>query len=205
MSILISYNSEAGASSIIGYLQNWKVEFERSPGAGVRVGDFSGRDTPLSGSQYAVGGRTSDYGFIAGSDSNNGLKAVTNWSLDHGSTFRSYFWGKLDSITLGQHLSGREQFSMNEDVVAFRGLGLSATKEEGNPNAVHNIISSLAAGDIDPLRHLLDQMLSSHNLSTAATFDQVAAAMPSIATASPVASIALAGADHAGWDWAFAA
>ena len=203
MTLSIKYTSEIGAKPIAEYLQEWKDGYVTSSGWGVVNGGFSGRETPLVGDQYAIVSRITEFAIIAESATPNGLKGEVNYYLAPGSTYRDFFWGELDVVKLGQGLEGRSNYLLNENVVSFGGLDVKAERVEGGGNPVDNLINSLAAGKIDLLDNILNKMLNSLNLSTASTFDQVAAAAPSVAI--PSTPLALAGGGSSEWDWAFAA
>ncbi len=209
MSISVSYKSELGAIKIADYLQDWETGFEtaghgsRNPGGFNKGGMFGS----FQGEQYGTQGKTSDYAMIAESNTPNGLHYVFSMFTPTGDNMNHYLWGSLDNVQLGQDLNGGKgtNFTLTEENVSFNGLNLSAPEgagREGNP--VHEVVYGLMKGNADPLEATLNKLLAEYNLSTAATFDQVAAAAP---VAAPVAmpNLVLASADQSWWDWAFAA
>lgn len=209
MSISVGFKAELGTTKISDYLQTWESGFATAGhGAGATGGfNTAGILPSFKGEQYATPSKVSDYAMIAESDSANGLNYVFKLLPGTPSNLNHYLWGTLDNIELGQGLTGGKgtNFSLAENNVSFNGLDLSAPEGAGRAgNPVHEVVYGLMNGNADPLEATLNKLLSEYNLSTAATFDQVAAAAP---VAAPVAlpNLVVANAEQSWWDWAFAA
>ncbi|WP_455922177.1 heme acquisition protein HasA [Pseudomonas putida] len=210
MSISVSYKPELGASKISDYLQGWEAGFVTAGHGAGATGGFNTSSMilpPTTGDQYATASKTSNYAMIAESDTADGLNYVFKMFGAESPNMNHYLWGDLDNVQLGQKLSGGKgvDFTLAENNVSFNGLNLSAPDgagREGNP--VQEVVYGLMKGNPDPLEATLNKLLAEYNLSTAATFDQVAAAAP---VAAPVAmpNLVVANADQSWWDWAFAA
>lgn len=209
MSVSVSYKTELGSVKISDYLQTWETGFVTAGhGAGATGGfNTAGILPPTTGEQYATPSKVSNYAMIAESETSGGLNYVFKLLGGSSSNMNHYLWGTLDNVELGQKLTGGKgtNFSLAENNVSFNGLDLSAPEGAGRAgNPVHEVVYGLMKGNADPLEATLNKLLSEYNLSTAATFDQVAAAAP---VAAPVAlpNLVVANAEQSWWDWAFAA
>jgi len=209
MSVSVSYKAELGATKISDYLQTWETGFVTAGhGAGATGGfNTAGMLPSFTGEQYATPSKVSDYAVIAESDTASGLNYVFKLFGVSDPNLNHYLWGTLDNVELGRDLTGGKgaDFSLAKNNVSFNGLDLSAPEGAGRAgNPVHEVVYGLMNGNADPLEATLNKLLSEYNLSTAATFDQVAAAAP---VAAPVAlpNLVVANAEQSWWDWAFAA
>ena len=209
MSISVSYKADLGTTKISDYLQSWEAGFSTAGHGKGSSGAFNtaGIFPATKGEQYGTTGKDSDYAMIAESNTPGGLNYVFKLLGAESPNMNHYLWGSLDNVQLGQDLNGGKgtNFTLSEENVTFNGLNLSAPEgagREGNP--VQEVVYGLMKGNTDPLEATLNKLLAEYNLSTAATFDQVAAAAP---VAAPVAmpNLVLASADPSWWDWAFAA
>jgi len=208
MNISVNYKADLGATKISDYLQSWETGFSTAGHGKANTGAFNtaGVFPSTKGEQYGTSGKDSEYAMIAESNTSNGLNYV--FKLFGGDpNMNHYLWGTLDNVELGQKLTGGKgtNFSLAENNVSFNGLDLSAPEGAGRAgNPVHEVVYGLMNGNADPLEATLNKLLSEYNLSTAATFDQVAAAAP---VAAPVAlpNLVVANAEQSWWDWAFAA
>ena len=63
--------------------------------------------------------------------------------------------------------------------VSFDGLGdyLHSAKAEGHDGIVHQVMFGLMSGDVTPSTQDLDTILADYGVSTANTFDELAAAL----------------------------
>ena len=119
-----------------------------------------------------------------------------------------YLWGELDSVSLGEVLTGGSgsAFGLGDYTVSFNGLDLSAASDAGRAgNAVQDVIYGLMKGDVSGLEGVLNNLLSGFGLSTDSTFDQLAAAGLAHADAPLAADISLIGVLDVAQDWALAA
>ena len=100
MSISISYSTTYSGWTVADYLADWSAYFgdvNHRPGQvvdGSNTGGFN--PGPFDGSQYALKSTASDAAFIAGGDLHYTLFSNPSHTL----------WGKLDSIALGDTLTG---------------------------------------------------------------------------------------------------
>ena len=80
MTISVSYDSGLGSFTVGEYLSAWALGFATAGHGSSNTGGFS--NGSLSGDQYAThGANSSDYAFIADSDTSNGLHYVFNPAL----------------------------------------------------------------------------------------------------------------------------
>lgn len=205
MTISVSYDSGLGSLSVSDYLSSWAVGFNTAGHGTGNTGGFS--NGSLSGDQYSThGASNSEYAFIADSNTSNGLHYVFNPSLPAGNNLNHYLWGNLDNVQLGTGLGGGggSDFTLNDFKVAFNGLDLSAAEGAGRVgNEVQSVIYGLMQGNTAALESVLNNLLDDFGLSTASTFDQLAAAGQG--HAAPSADVALVGVQDVAQDWALAA
>lgn len=189
MSFSVNYNTEYANTSVADYLADWSAFFgdiNHRPGhviEGVNSGGFF--PDRLEGNQYAVSSvlHQSPAAVIAGGDLHYTLFS------DPAHTF----YGTIDSLQFGGYLSkGSGGYTLDEVDVRFDGLGdyLTAKQSEGHDGMVHQVMYGLMSGDTTALTQVLDTILAEHGLSTANTFDEVAAAFNTpqhaVADATPV-------------------
>ncbi|NBF03184.1 heme-binding protein [Pseudomonas sp. Fl5BN2] len=207
MTISVSYDSLAGSVSINDYLTDWALGFKTAGHGTSNTGGFS--NGSLSGDQYAThGAKGSDYAFIADSDTSNGLHYVFDPKQPASSNLNHYLWGELDNVQLGQELGGGSgsDFTLDTYKVAFNGLDLSSAEGAGRVgNAVQEVIYGLMQGNTAALTSVLNDLLDDYGLSTASTFDQLAAAGIGHAVDSFATDVALVGVQDVAQDWALAA
>ncbi|QJI31150.1 heme-binding protein [Pseudomonas sp. ADAK18] len=206
MTISVNYQSALGSISVSDYLTSWTTGFQTAGHGQGNTGGFS--NGTFSGDQYSThGANNSDYAFIADSNTSQGLHYMYNPSLPAGSNLNHYLWGTLDNVELGTNLSGGNgsDFNLSDYKVAFNGLDLSTAEGAGRVgNSVQDVIFNLMQGNTSALETVLNNLLDDFGLSTASTFDQLAAA--GLGHATPDAgAVALVGAQNVAQDWAFAA
>ena len=209
MTISINYSSFVGSDSISDVLSEWALGFKTAGHGLSNTGGFNTGPREQNGEQYAThGANDSDYAFIAGSDTSNGLHYVYNPQVPAGDNMNHYLWGELDSVSLGEVLTGGagSAFGLNDYTVSFNGLDLSVASDAGRAgNAVQDVIYGLMKGDVSGLEGVLNNLLSGFGLSTDSTFDQLAAAGLAHADAPLAADISLVGVLDVAQDWALAA
>ena len=209
MTISINYSSFVGSDSISDVLSEWALGFKTAGHGLSNTGGFNSGVSAQDGEQYAThGANKSDYAFIAGSDTNNGLHYVYDPKVSAGDNMNHYLWGELDSVSLGEVLTGGSgsAFGLGDYTVSFNGLDLSAASDAGRAgNAVQDVIYGLMKGDVSGLEGVLNNLLSGFGLSTDSTFDQLAAAGLAHADAPLAADISLIGVLDVAQDWALAA
>lgn len=192
MSFSVNYDAEWANTSVAEYLADWSALFgdinhrpgHVDTGPNGNTGGFC--PGPLSGSQYAVGSTHSSAAVIAGGDLHYTLFS------DPAHTF----WGTIDSLQFGLGLNkptlSNANYTLNDVEVRFDGLGdyLTAAQAKGHDGIVHEVMYGLMSGDASALTDVLDTILAEHGLSTANTFDEVAAAFNTpqhaVADATPV-------------------
>ena len=139
------------------YLSAWALGFNTAGHGTSNTGGFS--NGTLAGDQYAThGANSSDYAFIADSDTSNGLHYVFNPLLPASSNQNHFLWGELDNVQLGTGLGGGSgsDFSLSDFKVAFNGLDLSAAvgcRPRGNE--VQSVIYGLMQGNTSALETVL--------------------------------------------------
>ncbi|WP_339476481.1 heme acquisition protein HasA [Pseudomonas sp. RL_5y_Pfl2_69] len=209
MTISINYSSFVGSDSIGDVLSDWAQGFKTAGHGLSNTGGFNSGGRAQDGEQYAThGANNSDYAFIAGSDTSNGLHYVYDPKVSAGDNMNHYLWGELDSVSLGEVLTGGSgsAFGLGDYTVSFNGLDLSAASDAGRAgNAVQDVIYGLMKGDVLGLEGVLNNLLSGFGLSTDSTFDQLAAAGLAHADAPLAADISLVGVQEVAQDWALAA
>ena len=209
MAISITYNSAFGDISIQDVLSVWSTGFKTAGHGTGNTGGFNTGTGQYDGEQYAThGANGSQYAYIAGSDTTDGLHYVYNPLVSPGDNMNHYLWGELDSVQLGTDLNGGSgsPFTLDDYFVSFNGLDLSAASDAGRAgNAVQDVIYGLMKGDVSGLEGVLNTLLSEFGLSTDSTFDQLAAAGLAHADTAFAADIGLVGVQDAAQDWALAA
>lgn len=208
MSISINYSSSVdGSTSLTNYLSTWALGFQTAGHGTSNTGGFS--NGTFSGDQYAThGASNSEYAFIADSDTSNGLHYVFNPTLPASSNMNHFLWGDLDNVQLGQDLTGGQgsDFALSEYAVSFNGLDLSAGATAGRVgNVVQDVIYGLMQGNTTALESVLNDLLAEYNLTTEATFDDLAALGLAHQDAAPAAAVALVGVQDVAQDFALAA
>ncbi|WP_286784477.1 MULTISPECIES: heme acquisition protein HasA [Pseudomonas] len=177
MSLSITYTTTYASWTVSDYLADWAGYFGD---ANHRIGEVEdGVNTggfypgSLDGTQYSLTSPNSDAGFIAEGDLTYTLFNSPAHTL----------WGELDSVSLGTDLvetgSGFD-FAPGGWEVTFSGLGLStdvADLTTTNQGIVHEVIYGLMSGDATALEGVLNGLLDDYGVSTADTFDVVAAAL----------------------------
>ena len=205
MTISVNYESALGSISLSDYLTDWAVGFATAGHGTGNTGGFS--NGTFSGDQYSThGAQGSEYAFIADSNTSNGLHYVFNPTLPASDNQNHYLWGNLDNVELGTGLSGGSgsDFDLSGYKAAFNGLDLSAAEGAGRVgNEVQSVIYGLMQGNTAALESVLNNLLDDFGLSTASTFDQLAAA--GLGHATPSADVALVGVQDVAQDWALAA
>lgn len=195
MSFSVNYNTEYANTSVADYLADWSAFFgdiNHRPGyveTDVNTGGFY--PGFLSGTQYAVSStHHTPATVIAGGDLHYTLFS------DPAHTF----WGTIDSLQFGTNLIKGGGYTLESVEVRFEGLSsvldehkvpyLSSTQAEGHEGTVHQAMYGLMSGDATALTHVLDDILAHYGVSTANTFDEVAAALNApqhaVADATPV-------------------
>lgn len=211
MTISVNYAASQGSTTIAQYLVDWTAGFQTAGHGYSNTGGFSSGGRNMNGDQYAThGGNGSDYAFIADSNTTNGLHYVFTPGVPASSNMNHYLWGNLDNVQLGEVLGGGngQDFSLDNYVVAFNGLDLSAAQGVGRVgNVVQDVIYGLMQGNTANLETVLNNLLDDYGLSTASTFDALAAKGLGHATAESFAAadVALVGVQDIGQDWALAA
>ena len=164
------------------FLQHHLQRLDRSglPGG---LGGLLRRRQPFDGSQYALKSTASDAAFIAGGDLHYTLFSNPSHTL----------WGKLDSIALGDTLTGGASsggYALDSQEVSFSNLGLDSPIAQGRDGTVHKVVYGLMSGDSSALQGQIDALLKAvdPSLSINSTFDQLAAA--GVAHATPAAAAA---------------
>lgn len=175
MSISISYSTTYSGWTVADYLADWSAYFgdvNHRPGQvvdGSNTGGFN--PGPFDGSQYALKSTASDAAFIAGGDLHYTLFSNPSHTL----------WGKLDSIALGDTLTGGASsggYALDSQEVSFSNLGLDSPIAQGRDGTVHKVVYGLMSGDSSALQGQIDALLKAvdPSLSINSTFDQLAAA-----------------------------
>ncbi|MEE1922573.1 heme acquisition protein HasA [Pseudomonas sp. 148P] len=179
MSLTVTYDLSLASTSIDTYLSDWATGFFTAGHGYSNTGGFN--TGTFSGSQYAThGANGSDYAFIAGSDTANGLNYVFNPALPASSNLNHYLWGSLDEVSLGYQLDGGSgsNYTLDSEVVTFSGLDLEAALGAGRTgNEVHQVIYGLMQGDTSALAAVINQLLEGYEVTTADSFAAVAAAL----------------------------
>ncbi|GAB7406481.1 hypothetical protein OUHCRE3_50380 [Enterobacter hormaechei] len=111
-------------------------------------------------------------------------------------TAMNTLWGKLDSIALGDTLTGGASsggYALDSQEVSFSNLGLDSPIAQGRDGTVHKVVYGLMSGDSSALQGQIDALLKAvdPSLSINSTFDQLAAA--GVAHATPAAAAAEVG------------
>ena len=110
MTISINYSSFIGSDSIGDVLSDWAQGFKTAGHGLSNTGGFNSGGRAQDGEQYAThGANNSDYAFIAGSDTSNGLHYVYDPKVSAGDNMNHYLWGELDSVSLGEVLTGLDR------------------------------------------------------------------------------------------------
>lgn len=187
MSFSVNYDAEYANTSVADYLADWSAFFgdiNHRPGyveTDVNTGGFY--PGFLSGTQYAVSStHHTPATVIAGGDLHYTLFS------DPAHTF----WGTIDSLQFGTNLIKGGGYTLESVEVRFDGLGdyLHSAKADGHNGIVHEAMYGLMSGDATVLTHVLDDVLAHYGVSTANTFDEVAAALNTpqhaVADATPV-------------------
>lgn len=179
MAFSVNYDSYFGSYSIHDYLTEWSATFGDVNHTNGNVdssntGGFYGGS--LSGSQYAIT-----------STANN----ITSLVAEGNVTYTLFadpahtLYGTVDSLSFGDGLQGGASSPYNIQAldVSFSGLDLSSAQAEGHEGVVHEVIYGLMSGSTSALETALNGILEQYNLSIDSTFDQIAAATGSSATA----------------------
>lgn len=207
MTISVNYDSAAGAVPVTDYLSLWTLEFHNAASGTTSTGSFNTGPRDFSGSQYGViGGTGSDMAFIAESNATKGLHYVYDRFLPASDNMNHYLWGQLDNIQMGEVLTGGagSAYNVTDYKVSFNGLDLTSLEGAGRVgNAVQDVIYGLMQGNTTALEAVLNNLLDDYGLSTASTFDQLAAA--GLAHSTPTADVALIGVQDVPQDFALAA
>ncbi|MGR2710257.1 heme-binding protein [Pseudomonas sp. IB20] len=207
MTISVNYDSAAGSTSLADYLGVWSLGFNTAGHGTGNTGGFNTGAREMNGEQYAThGANGSEYAYIAESDATNGLHYVYDRTLPAGDNMNHYLWGQLDNVQLGEGLTGGagSEFNLSDYKVSFNGLDLESLVGAGRVgNEVQSVIYGLMQGNTTALESVLNNLLDDFGLSTASTFDQLAAA--GLGHATPSADVALVGVQDVAQDWAFAA
>ncbi|GEM_PF-266926 len=197
MSFSVNYDAIFADTSVAQYLADWSAYFgdiNHRPGhviesdvmdnPNANSGGFNGKF--LSGTEYAVGSTHTPAAVIAEGD-----LAYTLFS-----TPAHTFYGTINSLHFGNSLSKdfvSGNYSIEDTHVSFEGLGdyLHSAKTDGHVGIVHQAMYGLMSGDATVLTDALDHILADYGVSTANTFDEVAAAISNapqhaVADATPV-------------------
>jgi len=179
MSLTVTYDLSLADVKIDTYLSDWAAGFFTAGHGYSNTGGFN--TGSFDGSQYATHGASgSDYAFIAGSDTTNGLHYVFNPALPASSNANHYLWGSLDNVSLGYLLDGGNgsNYTLDSEVVTFSGLDLDAALGAGRAgNEVHQTIYGLMQGDTTALASVINDLLAAYNVDTSDTFADVAYAL----------------------------
>jgi len=179
MSLSVTYDAVFANYTVDQYLSEWATGFVTAGHGYSNTGGFN--TGTYDGSEYAThGANGSDYAFIAGSDTANGLHYVFTPGVPANSNLNHYLWGSLDDVSLGYTLNGGSgsDFSLQEEVVSFSGLDLDAALGAGRTgNEVHQVIYGLMQGNTSALESVLDNLLASYGVSTDSTFADISAAL----------------------------
>lgn len=179
MSLSVSYDAVFANYTVDQYLSEWATGFVTAGHGNSNTGGFN--NGGFNGSEYATHGASgSDYAFIAGSDTANGLHYVFNQGQPANSNLNHYLYGELDSVSLGYELGGGSgtDFTLAQEVVTFDGLDLSSLLGAGRTgNEVHQVIYGLMQGNTSALEGALDSLLATYQVSTDNTFAQITAAI----------------------------
>lgn len=179
MSLSVTFDSVFASYTIDQYLSEWATGFVTAGHGSSNTGGFN--TGTYDGSEYAThGGNGSDYAFVAGSDTANGLHYVFTPGVPASSNFNHYLWGSLDDVSLGYTLGGGQgsDFTLDQDVVSFSGLDLDSVLGAGRTgNEVHQVIYGLMQGNTTALEGVLDNLLASYGVSTDNTFADISAAL----------------------------
>jgi len=179
MSLTVTYDVSLADVKVSTYLSDWAAGFFTAGHGYSNTGGFN--TGTFSGSEYATHGASgSDYAFIAGSDTANGLNYVFNPALPASSNSNHYLWGSLDDVSLGYLLDGGNgsNYTLDSDVVTFSGLDLDAALGAGRVgNEVHQTIYGLMQGDTSALVSVLNDLLTGYEVTLDSTFAQVASAL----------------------------
>lgn len=173
MSFSVNYDAQFANTSVASYLADWSAFFgdlHHRPGE-VATGENTGGFYPgfLDGSQYAVGSTQSTAAVVVDGNLHYSLFSKPAHTL----------WGTIDSMQFGTDLSAKGPYTLDKVEVSFEGLSdyLSSAKAAGHDGIVHQVMYGLMSGDATALTHALDTILADYGVSTANTFDQVAAAI----------------------------
>jgi len=179
MSLSVTYDAVFANYTVDQYLSEWATGFATAGHGTSNTGGFN--TGTYDGSEYAThGANGSDYAFIAGSDTANGLHYVFTPGVPSGSNFNHYLWGALDEVSLGYELGGGQgsDFTLQQDVVTFAGLDLDSALGAGRTgNEVHQTIFGLMQGNTSALEGVLDTLLATYGVSTDNTFADITAAI----------------------------
>lgn len=192
MTVSISYQANFGASSVTDYLNGWSTRFGSPEHGKSNPGEFNQPGRAMSGEQYAAKSGIGE-AFIAQSDASGGLNYVFDFSLPATSNTNHYLWGTLDTVSLGNTLQGGSgtDFYLAKPQVSFDNLDLSAAQGAGRAdNEVQEVIYGLMKGNTAGLESELNDLLDDFGLSTASTFDELAAA--GLANVAPAALVDVA-------------
>ncbi|WP_313515668.1 heme acquisition protein HasA [Pseudomonas sp.] len=177
MSLSITYTTTYANWTVSDYLVDWAGYFGDADHRigevedGVNTGGFY--PGALEGTQYALTSPNSDAGFIAEGDLTYTLFASPAHTV----------YGDLDSISLGTDVVSTGSgfgFASGGWEATFSGLGLStdvADLTTTDRGIVHDVVYGLMSGDATALEGVLNGLLDDYGVSTADTFDVVAAAL----------------------------
>ncbi|OLS64703.1 heme acquisition protein HasA [Pseudomonas putida] len=179
MSLSVTYDAVFANYTVDQYLSEWATGFFTAGHGNSNTGGFN--TGTYDGSEYAThGANGSEYAFIAGSDTANGLHYVFTPGVPANSNLNHYLWGSLDEVSLGYGLGGGQgsDFTLQQDVVTFAGLDLDAALGAGRTgNEVHQTIFGLMQGNTTALEGVLDNLLATYGVSTDNTFADITAAI----------------------------
>ncbi|MDE1168254.1 MAG: heme acquisition protein HasA [Pseudomonas sp.] len=205
MTISVNYPADQGATSIQSYLNSWGSGFSTAGHGKANTGSFN-KSNGLNpeGEQYGTKAKEGNYAFVAESNTDTGLHYQFKIFEPSTSNQNHYLWGNLDNIKLGEGLQGGKgtNFTLKQNEVSFNGLDLTAEYGAGRAgNPVHELVYGLMKGETTQLEARLNDLLDDYNLSTASTFDQVAAGLAAAPSTVPAALVGMAEFD----DWAMVA
>ena len=180
MSFSVNYDAALADTSVAEYLADWSGYFgDILANIGTLIPIFQsyfhiGGFYPgfLSGSQFAVNSTYNPAAVIAGGDLHYTLFSQPAHT----------FLGTIDSLGFGTTLLNgfnSHDYTMVNTHVSFDGLGdyLHSAKAEGHDGIVHQVMFGLMSGDVTPLTQVLETILADYGVSTANTFDELAAAL----------------------------
>lgn len=187
MSFSVNYDPEWANTSVADYIADWSAYFgdiNHRPGHvidGVNTGGLY--PSFKEATQYAVTSTHSPAAVIAEGD--------LHYTLFNNPAHT--FYGTIDSLQFGANSTpGANGYTLQSVEVRFDGLGdyLTAAQAKGHDGIVHQVMYGLMSGDASALTDALDHILADYGLSTANTFDEVAAALNApqhaVADATPV-------------------